>query len=401
MSKLVISAAHTIDNPGVVFKGLREADLTRKLLSMIIPHLIRLNVDYITVPLDLNLLDRLNWIKKQKVSVENGDIFFEFHINDGGKRGVEAWYCGEHNENNRSEKLARFITSELSLKFNWTNLGAKSEYDHELKKLIVLSENAIPGTCLELLFIDNEDDIKILNNDQELNAVTEKIADSLNTFLNNNKINQEEINFFKNINKKSVYSTTDYNNEGLDMDLMPFTSTSSYNGSDKNGNKYTSTNTQQSNNIMDRNQRKEMIKSVYKKILNRDPNDSEINNHLNTGISEIELIYTIVEGEEFKTIHSNAKMFTELEKKSKEQERITEIQRKNIEDLQKMIANLNKLLQLKNQYISQMQSELSNYKVIVEGEYYHPERVNKKKSKKIQEKQRKNIIDRIVKILNI
>ena len=56
MPRALISAGHTVMDPGQIFGDLREADLTRKIAPKVIPHLQAAGVEVQGVPLDLSLI---------------------------------------------------------------------------------------------------------------------------------------------------------------------------------------------------------------------------------------------------------------------------------------------------------------------------------------------------------
>ena len=139
MARLLISAAHTMENPGAVFQDLREADLTRKLLVLCLPLLDAKKIEYKAVPLDLPLPQRIEWINNTGYSEAQGDIFFEIHINDGGKRGIEGWHKGNSSPTNRSQRFTKTLVDNICKVTSYQNQGAKSEYEHELTSLLILN----------------------------------------------------------------------------------------------------------------------------------------------------------------------------------------------------------------------------------------------------------------------
>ncbi|RMD77337.1 N-acetylmuramoyl-L-alanine amidase [Candidatus Dojkabacteria bacterium] len=418
MPRLLISAAHTKESPGSVYGDLREADLTRKILSLTIPHLGKLGVNFVSVPLDLPLVQRIEWINKQGFSVENGDIFLEIHINEGGKRGIESWFRSEEDPNNRSQKLAKHVSKYLADKFKWQDLGCKSEYEHELGSLLILNQINIPGTAVEILFIDNEEDVKILKDEKKLDEIAEALAESVNDFLKNNQtVTNEEIEFFN--KKNSLEDQNDVFFDDFDSDLDDFFSSSIAGATGAND--YTSKTNKSQNilpslphsfknygasgsNLLDRDQRKEMIVEYYKKILGREPTQIELNKNLNSGVSKEELIEKLLNLEEFKEMQKKAskhdELFKELQSKDNKLSKIN----KEMEDATKVIENLNKLLRLKNSSILKMQKELKEAGIITEGEYYDSERVKKKREKNakdLTQKGKKGFIDSIIDFLKL
>jgi hypothetical protein len=161
-------------DPGDVYGDLREADLTRNIAQKVIPHLKQQGLIAMAVPLDLPLLQRIDWINNTGYRDSLNDICLEIHINSGGKRGLEAWFRGEGNNN--SQKLAEQLLTSISSETGYPSLGAHSEYEHELGSLSFLNRTNPVTVILETLFIDNDEDSKILKNDQKLDELAKAIA---------------------------------------------------------------------------------------------------------------------------------------------------------------------------------------------------------------------------------
>jgi len=185
MPKVLISAAHTLENPGEIFGDLKEALLTRNILQKVITALEKTNVDFKPVPLDLALIDRIEWINNTGFAEENGDVFIEIHINDGGKRGLEGWYKGSFSKENKSQILTETIINKISEKTKYQIQGIRSEYEHELGSLLILNQIKPTGTAIECLYIDNPEDIKILKDENKLQELANAIASAIEEYVKN------------------------------------------------------------------------------------------------------------------------------------------------------------------------------------------------------------------------
>ncbi|MEO6729038.1 MAG: N-acetylmuramoyl-L-alanine amidase, partial [Candidatus Dojkabacteria bacterium] len=192
MARILVSAAHTLESPGAINGDLREADLTRKILKKVIPHLEKTGVEFKAVPLDLPLLQRIDWINDTGYTEAQGDLFLEIHINDGGKRGIEGWFKGSAGPDNRSQKLATKVSEEVCKATGYQNQGSKSEFDHELGSLLILNQINPTGVAIEFLFIDEPNDIAILKDDAKLDDLAKLIADSMSDFAKNDKTKPAE-----------------------------------------------------------------------------------------------------------------------------------------------------------------------------------------------------------------
>lgn len=364
MPRVILGAAHTLMQPGEVYKDLREADITRKMLSLAVPHLEKSGIEFKTVPLDLPLLQRIDWINKAGYTEEENDIFIELHVNDGGKRGVETWYQGDPSEFNKSQRLAEFFIDEFCAKMSFTSQEAKSEHDHELTSLLILNQTKPIAIAAELLYIDNEEDIKILKDEKKLDDMMKTLVDVIKEFFEDLKSNPPKAD----PNKKTVAGVGNFGNLPK-FDNLPSLSgsSSSSNSSDSNGNK-------KSPLLMDREERKKMITDVYKKILGEEPSQADLNKHLNLAVAEDQLIDELINGEKHKKIVEDAKKLSKVQEEHDNKDLQVKQQASELNDLKAMLDNLNKLLAHKNQAIQYMQNELVRNGVVVKGEYFDPHR---------------------------
>lgn len=370
--RLIISAAHTLMSPGEVYGDLREADLTRKIIKMLVPHLQKQNIEHKVVPLDLHLLKRIDWINGTGYSEETDDLLLEIHINDGGKRGIEAWYSGKDEQYNRGKVASEFILEELTKKTKHESQGAKSEYDHELGSLLILNQTKPISIAFELLYIDNDEDNKILKDDKKLDELSKALAESLSAYFSSDK-SKPDPNAPKKAPDKApnfpgVGSFGGPSNFSNSMDKKsPFDFDA---GDDDSSSK-------SGNMIMDREERKKMIIDTYKKLLGKEPKQSDINYFLNAGITEEELVKRVFKSKDHKQLVENAKEYDELKKTSSQMESDLLEQKGKLADLEEINRNLNNLLQYKNYQIAQMNNVLIVNGVIREGEFFDFNNPNK------------------------
>jgi hypothetical protein len=374
MGRLLLSAGHTLDAPGDINGDLIEAELTRKILRLCIPYLEAKQIEFQAVPLDLPLLDRIDWINRTDYSKEKGDLFIEIHINNGGKRGIEAWYGGKPGIKNQSQTAAEFILNTLCKKTGFTNQGAKSEFEHEFGQLIILNQPKTISTVLEILYIDNEDDIKILRNDKELDNLAKNLADSISDYFH---LTEEEVkNLIKkqdiktNKTDKSIKSTL-FDNANTKNNISNFpNSTFTPKMQSKNPSATTQPkNITTSSKIMDKNERKDMIIKTYELIFGTKPEKSLIDKYVNKGIGEEQLIKELINSDKYKKMIkeyteylSNKEKFKNLEIEN------TQIKQKN-KDLENLLANLSRLLEHRNALITRLRFELTRQGITLPGEF--------------------------------
>ncbi len=403
MGRLLISAAHTLENPGAIYQDLREADLTRKLLKLCIPHLDKSGITYQAVPLDLPLLQRIEWINATGYTEEQGDIMVELHINDGGKRGIEGWYRGNPAPDNKSQRLTERLAEYICEKAGYTDIGSKSEYEHELTSLLILNSINSSGTAMEILFIDNPEDIAILKDDKKLDDLAKIIVDGIKDYLDKPDQPAKNTTAAKQPNQdvqnnQPIIQTNTPAQTATPMPVSPmpprtpsfggfggsqaprpfgglgasggfggnspigsFGGGSNFGGGMGGGNKAT---------LMDRDERKKMIKEIYQLILGKDPKPADENYYLNTGATKEELINKLTESEDFKNMIADAKKAKELEDNVQKLESEVELLKANSADSKSLNESMNRLLEQKNIMISRLYYELVQHGIIQQGEHF-------------------------------
>lgn len=352
--RVLVSAAHTSVSPGEIYKDLREFDLTKKILSFVVKHLEKKKIEFKAVPVDLQLLSRIDWINDTGYTEEKGDLFVEFHVNDGGKRGIETWFAGKSDPENNAEAFAKFFQDELCKVTKYDNQKAKSEHEHELKSLLILNQTNTISIATELLYIDNEEDIKILKDDKKLDELAGHIADTIKKYIDSKpKIHPK---------KAPAASFGGLGDFGSDPFSLPSLDLPDMGGS-------TSSDTPI---LMDREQRKKMVEDTYEKVLGKPVKQADLNYYLNTGISEDDLIKKIVKSKEHEDMVKDAKEAKELKEKSTQTEAELIQLRSQVSDLNRMHQQFNELLKHKNLQIKQMMDELAHNQIIKKGQYFDP-----------------------------
>ncbi len=362
MPRALISAAHTLMVPGQIFQDLREADLTRKIVNKMVPHLEKTGITFQAVPLDLILTDRIEWINNSGYSEDTDDILVEIHVNDGGKRGIEGWFSEEANPGNRSQILADYLLKEVCTATGYTNQTAKSELQHELTSLVILNQTNTISVALECLYIDNPEDIAILKDDKKLDDLAKALAEAIAKYIKSDS------------SKKPANAKPKAKPDPVFSPKPPFGGLPSLGGLGGGfgspSASSTSPSSGSSNLMMDREQRKKMINDTYTKILGKEPNANDLNQNLNTGVSEEQLIKKLVDSKDFETMVKDAKDAKDLRNKSTQMEADVARLQAESNDLKAINANLNRLLQHKNMTITKMQQEMVSRGVLKPGEFF-------------------------------
>lgn len=156
--RILLIAGHGDGDSGAVGNGYKEADLTREMVKLIAPRLLRY--------CDVDIADTSkNWyreiIKKGvKFNFKPFDYVLEVHLNavkidagDGETKGTEIYVTQAEKSATVEEKIVKYIST-LGLK----NRGVKRKnYDliNHIKK------QGVSAALLEVCFIDDADDMKI------------------------------------------------------------------------------------------------------------------------------------------------------------------------------------------------------------------------------------------------
>lgn len=397
MPRVIISAGHTSQSPGTVANGLKEFEVSRKIAKAIVPHLRRNGVISLSVPPDLDLFKRLEWINNTGYEANLDDVAVEIHCNDGGKTGIEGWHEGEGE--NESYYLTTAILDEASKETNLEDLGARSEYDHELSSIAFLHE-ANPTTALvECGFLDNEKDAEFLKDDKNIEKLGKGIARGILKYLGieykeatntNPQVQATQTNDDKQTKavpkpptRKLPQPTTNSNNlpvaapntnlaqaatgvsDNNNPGSMPAPSRSSFGGGGASGG-FTPPGSSfggggsalGGGNMPSREDRKKMITDNYVKILGREPNQNDLNYFLNIGIKEEELVQKMLESQEHADLVKARQDVIETKKKFNEQQAELMGLRNQVSDQEKIISNLQESIQHKNYTLAQTQHKM-------------------------------------------
>jgi len=179
MSKVFIGVGHGGTDSGAVGNGFKEKDLN---LSIAKECAITLQRHAVTVLLsrtkDEN--DELNEEIKE-CNAFSPDLAVDIHNNAGGGDGVEAFY---HYKGGTSKTLADNVLSEI-VSIGQNSRGAKTRKNAQGKDYYgFIRETKAPAIIVEAAFIDNANDIKIIDTEAEQKAMGVAIAKGILKTLN-------------------------------------------------------------------------------------------------------------------------------------------------------------------------------------------------------------------------
>lgn len=400
MPRVIISTGHTANNPGSVYKNLKEYDVARKIAKYALRFIRQNGIISLSTPPDLELQQRIDWINSTGYSRESNDIAIEIHINDGGESGIEAWYEG--NGNNPSQNLANIILDEVAKESHLNQRFARSEQEHPHGSIAFVNSINPHAIVLECGFIDG--DYNFLSDELNLEKCGLGIARGVLRYYN--------LEFYEPKKEEPQYQTTTpaptptqaynkpkqefYNDEYDDYDDSPSASTEYFNKvkneesnldntnyTNTNTNAYYNTNYNNSNNInnqpettatqmptptqpqqgiMSRDERRNMIINTYQKVLGYEPNQNDLNYFMNVGINYQDLLQRMIDSQEHYDMVMNKKKAAEMsEEFSKLQ---SEYRKLKIlyEDQKTIFDKFQESIEQKNIAIQNIQNELNDLK---------------------------------------
>ena len=167
MSKVGIGVGHGGSDPGAVANGRRESDINLVIALAMNDELKRHGVNiYMTRVKDEDdpLRDEIAEINRFAP-----DIAIDIHTNAGGGDGFEAYHS--KNPNGLGKRLAEHLEAEIK-KIGQNSRGIKTRLDSKGNDYYgFIRETKCPAVIVEGAFIDNPEDIKIMDTIEEQRAV--------------------------------------------------------------------------------------------------------------------------------------------------------------------------------------------------------------------------------------
>lgn len=171
MAKVFLGVGHGGSDPGAVANGLNEKDLNLAIALACNEELVRHGV---TVQMSRTKDENDTLTEEIKeCNAFNPDLALDIHNNAGGGDGVEAYY---HYKGGMSKTLADNVLSEV-VKIGQNSRGAKikkNAYGQDYFGFI--RETNPPAVIVECAFVDNANDIKIIDTAAEQKTMGIAIA---------------------------------------------------------------------------------------------------------------------------------------------------------------------------------------------------------------------------------
>ena len=171
---IVIDPGHGGDDPGAVvnFSDKHEADYTLKTALLVKQELEALGAKVIltrSTDTSVSLADRAA-ISNQN----NANVFISIHFDsaeDASSSGTTAYYFSDKSEN-LSQTVNKYLSRNLPLK----NQGSR------FQNFMVLRDNARPSILLELGYLNNQSDNKVIDSQEYQENIAQSIANALKEY---------------------------------------------------------------------------------------------------------------------------------------------------------------------------------------------------------------------------
>lgn len=169
-------APNGIPDPGAVNNelGLRECDIAKDVTDLVEKYLVSAGVEVVgNLQSDNLYYDGVGPSVVETANSSGADIFVSIHCNSAtpGAKGTET-LC--YADDGNTGKLAHFIQKQIVDSLGTVDRGVKPR-----PGLVVLHMTSMPAVLVELAFISNSDDAKILTNnvDDLARAIARGITD--------------------------------------------------------------------------------------------------------------------------------------------------------------------------------------------------------------------------------
>lgn len=171
MAKIFIGVGHGGLDSGAVANGFKEKDLNLQIANACKDYLEKYDV-HVKMSRTKDESDSLSDEIKE-CNVFGPDLAIDIHNNSGGGNGAEVFY---HYGGGKSKTLALNILNEVE-KIGQNSRGAKTKKNSNGKDYYgFIRQTIAPAVIVECAFIDNTDDIKIIDSLEEQTKMGQAIA---------------------------------------------------------------------------------------------------------------------------------------------------------------------------------------------------------------------------------
>ncbi len=159
--KVFIGVGHGGKDPGAVANGFHEADLNLTIALSCYAQLVRHGVEVLmsrTTDENDTLTEEI-----RECNAYGPDLAIDIHNNAGGGDGVEAYY---YSGGGLSKTLAENVLAEI-VKLGQNSRGAKTRLYNGYDYYGFIRETFAPAVIVECAFVDNREDMKIIDTEAE------------------------------------------------------------------------------------------------------------------------------------------------------------------------------------------------------------------------------------------
>ncbi|NEO97573.1 MAG: cell wall hydrolase [Symploca sp. SIO2E9] len=160
MGRIIISAGHDLRDPGAVALGTTESKEMRLTRDLIAKELKARGAEFLSVPDYLSLTGTIRWINANSVP---GDVAIDLHGNafNGSIRGAEAFYIASNTQRQQDAQI--LLNALLKAVPGLPSRGVKPDTVTVYRSGLAFCRRvAIASLLIELCFIDNREDLKLL-----------------------------------------------------------------------------------------------------------------------------------------------------------------------------------------------------------------------------------------------
>lgn len=166
MIKILLDPGHGGRDPGAVYQGLKEKDLTLA-IAMKLKRLLEKDFQNLQVKLTREKDETLSLLERTKLANRwHADLLVSIHINAGKGKGFESFiYHGQYPHKTNTMRLRNMIHTSIIDTTGFRDRGKKEANFH------ILRESSMAAILTENGFIDHEQDARLLSQDTFLDRI--------------------------------------------------------------------------------------------------------------------------------------------------------------------------------------------------------------------------------------